>query len=369
MRTSMLAAIICLGLVACSDDSGNPGKTADTSVTPAPTVAGAVASSFEATVDVAHQSITFSERTPDGKVITRALPPSGTNATDDASATMHTMPGTVFYGGSCGANVLCGSVQAVSHLTSAATFYVYVDSTTPTGITGGPWVYSNVGAGATSGATTWSFSDPSAANFTFKGHTEIVVPTCNALHAALPSLASGTYNINPQGAPISAYCDMTFDAGDGNGAGGWTLVQAIQVNNGPSGGVAGTTLPGTSTYMPLATMEAVANASAQVHIRAPGLAATQSVTSKVGTPPIVNMRAGGMADGDNAQQSLNEAALWVGPYADAAHLNYTCPNYSNAWPNVYQACGTNGMHLWGGYARWAWNGGGGPNTAFEVYLR
>lgn len=195
--------------------------------------------------------------------------------------------------------------------------------------------------------------------------------SCREMKVAVPASVDGTYTIDldgPGGAPPSTvYCDMTFD--DGSAAGGWTLIESIQVPNGPTKGLTeGAPLPGTSIYMRVAEVKALAAISTQVHIRTPGLATTQSVTSIPNAAPILHLRAGVMVD--VGVDTIPEHALWTGPYADASHLDFSCANANAAWPNVYQACGTDGMHIWLQHARWNWSGGNASlNTAFEIYTR
>jgi hypothetical protein len=141
------------------------------------------------------------------------------------------------------------------------------------------------------------------------------------------------------------------------------------VPNGPTAGLTeGEPRPGTSIYMPVERVKALAAISTQVHIRTPGLATSQSVTSIANRAPILNLRAGMMVD--VGFDSTPAHTLWTGPYADASHLDYSCSNTNAAWPNVYQACGTNGLHIWRQHARWSWSGGNASlNTAFETYTR
>src|SRR5258706_16279139 len=123
---------------------------------------------------------------------------------------------------------------------------------------------------------------------------------------------------------------MTY--ADGNGAGGWTLVQSIVAPNAPkSGAAAGIPTPGTTIYLSTANVMAIAAASTQVHIRTTGLQATESVTSIASAAPIVHLRAGQLVD--QSGDPSPERTLWTGPFADALHLDFTCANYNLPWPN------------------------------------
>ncbi|HEV3189505.1 MAG TPA: carbohydrate-binding protein, partial [Polyangiaceae bacterium] len=187
--------------------------------------------------------------------------------------------------------------------------------------------------------------------------------SCRALHSSNPSLGSGQYTIDPGTGAVSVYCDMTFS--DGTGAGGWTLVESIQANNSPSNTVAGVVTPGTTTAMPVATVKALAGLSSQVHVRTPGMAGTQSITSVANSSPIVHLRAGNILnDLGDSQQYQN----WTGPYATAAYLNFSCATTGYTWPSVYWACGNgSGTTIVTSWSEWKWSDN--AKEAFEVYVR
>jgi lysophospholipase L1-like esterase len=187
--------------------------------------------------------------------------------------------------------------------------------------------------------------------------------SCQALRVTNQSLASGQYTIDPGTGAISVYCDMTFS--DGTATGGWTLVESIQANNSPSNTLAGSVTPGTTTAMPLATVKALAALSAQVHIRTPGMASTQSITSLANSSPIVHLRAGNILnDLADSQQHQN----WTGPFATAAYLDFSCATAGYTWPSVYWACGNaSGLTLVTAWSEWKFSDN--AKAPFEVYVR
>ena len=201
--------------------------------------------------------------------------------------------------------------------------------------------------------------------------------SCKTLKTNFATLATGTYRIDADGAgaiaPFDAYCDMTFDDGAGAGIGGWTLIESIAGKLGPMGGAEGAVAPGTSTYLPLATMEALAMGGTQVHLRSTGLAATESITSKANMEPIVNLRAGYLANEGLLNFTPQEQTdRWTGTFAVTDRLGFSCATAGNvAWPNIYHACGNPiGVHVIGDHARWDWqNGNTTLNLDMEVYVR
>ncbi len=197
--------------------------------------------------------------------------------------------------------------------------------------------------------------------------------SCLAYLKANPGAASGTYMIDPDGpggpvSPFQAYCDMTFDDGNGD-VGGWTLIEATWNGQGPSGLTGGVVLPGTATYMPSSAMQALATISAQVHIRSPGSAATASVTSVASGTAIANLRQ--LAIVDQLSDPTPEYTNWFGPNADDDHLDFSCDTSGQGYPSIYWACGNgDGTHIVGTNSRWHWDGGDTTqNTSMEVYVR
>lgn len=192
--------------------------------------------------------------------------------------------------------------------------------------------------------------------------------TCRSIHAAQPALPSGSYTIDPDGSgPINqttAYCDMSFDGG------GWTLAESTSGGNGPSGLTAGIVTTGSSTYMPINVMTALASVSNRVHVRSTASPPAVYVTSK-SVVPMTNLRNGallnqGVAFGSGVRLQYDVVGQ------SAAVLDYSC-NISATWPSVYHACNNaSGFHLVGDGSKWVFNLGGNPpvnNIPLEVYLQ
>jgi len=118
--------------------------------------------------------------------------------------------------------------------------------------------------------------------------------------------------------------------------------------------------------MPLVEMKKFATAATQIHIRTTG-DATRSVTSTADTTPILNLRNGIMM---NAGTSSGTGSDWTGPFANTTNLSWSCSAYGGGWPQTYQCCGTNGIHIWTLHSRWNWSGGNTSlNEPMQVYVR
>jgi hypothetical protein len=200
---------------------------------------------------------------------------------------------------------------------------------------------------------------------------------CKGIKTDIAGTVTGTYLIDPDGAagaitPFAAYCDMTFDDGNGGGAGGWTLIESTSGKLGPDALAEGLVAPGSAAYLPLATMISLANGASQVHIRSTGLAATESVTSKANMEPITNLRLGAVVNtGLEGLTPAEQVDRWTGIFAIADRLSFGCATNSQAWPGVYWACGNgSGLHLVTNNSRWDWQGGDTTqNLDLEVYVR
>lgn len=201
--------------------------------------------------------------------------------------------------------------------------------------------------------------------------------SCKTLHTDIPSLPSGAYLVDPDGAgaiaPLDAQCDMTFNDGAGGGAGGWTMILSTVDTKGPTNLTEGPVLAASAAYLPLATMQAFANAASQVHIRSTGLAATESVTSKANNEAITNLRAGNQTnEGLFGLTPVEQVDRWTGPFAVADRLSFTCATDTIVWPSVYWACGNQvGLHVIGTLSQWNYNnvGSAAENVNMEVYVR
>jgi hypothetical protein len=156
---------------------------------------------------------------------------------------------------------------------------------------------------------------------------------------------------------------MTFNGG------GWTLLLATKNGQGPISATFGVVLPSDTVTkaMPRATALAMFQAARETHLRSTGLAATQSMTSYPLTQPMLNLRNNRALDSVFSQTSDSD---WYGPYADPGHIDTTCQNTPGPFPDLYQACGTDGLHLLGPHSRWNWSGGATwLNVSMEFYIR
>ncbi|TNF26148.1 MAG: hypothetical protein EP329_21690 [Deltaproteobacteria bacterium] len=196
---------------------------------------------------------------------------------------------------------------------------------------------------------------------------------CAELRAAGVT-TSGTYTIDPDGAagpiaPLSAYCDMSWDGG------GWTLILSTRVTaSEPEAWVEGPVAPGTTRYLPLATMQALADLSTTVHIRTIGDPTNWSITSVPNSVAIANLRAGVLLN-NGASTGGDD---WTGPQATARtwYVAGLCNFDGLVWPMIYWACGNSsgGLHLGDAFYNTTppiihtW-GGANPWDALEVYVR
>jgi hypothetical protein len=183
--------------------------------------------------------------------------------------------------------------------------------------------------------------------------------SCKQIKAADATAKDGMYWLatDSTGAtPFPAHCDMTFDGG------GWTLV--LDSNKlGPvmlpvNVGVA----PSSGRVMNAADIKRLATAATQVHIRSTD-DTSRSATSNADSTPIVNLRNNIMMNGG---AGTGTASDWTGPFATNAYMSWTCGVGNNKWPNMYQCCGTNGLHLNDVFSRWTW---GGTEEPLQVYVR
>lgn len=195
--------------------------------------------------------------------------------------------------------------------------------------------------------------------------------SCRALKARLPGAASGLYLVDPDGpgpvAPLRVACDMDYDGG------GWTLVVSTAGGAGPDTLAEGEVAPGDAKYVSPDVLSALALGASQVHVRTPGAAATESVTSVADAEPIQNLRQRLVAnEGLLGLTAAEQAARWTGPFATPERLGFTCATAGAGYPAVYWACGnTEGLHLIGAHSRWIWvrNDPAALNVPLETWLR
>ena len=190
---------------------------------------------------------------------------------------------------------------------------------------------------------------------------------CNELYQA-GNIATGKHTMDPygNGSTTDFWCDMSFDGG------GWTMFYSTVASNAcASPGYVGQNI---SAYIPNTLVKFMANDATQISIRITGSPDTQSVTSKPGTSPILNLRAGKLLD---INFSIND---WNGPMA-TNNILANDPNnpISGSYPDLWWA-NNNPTGLEIGTDRDAngnvdgspcvayWDGNNG-NENFEAYFR
>jgi len=197
--------------------------------------------------------------------------------------------------------------------------------------------------------------------------------TCRSIHQANPTQGNGLQLIDPDGSgPITqfnAFCDMLFDGG------GWTLAESTTAPLGPTQCSAGPVQQNSCTYMPTATVQALANLSSRVHVRSVVLPFPSSgdptvyATSTADTVPIANLRQGRILNfGVPLNDSTTQRSYWNLVGNPASRVDFSCDVTANpSWPNVYWACGNNqGWHLIGNDSRWNFGSGDIP---LETYTQ
>ncbi|MCC6647455.1 MAG: hypothetical protein IT374_18020 [Polyangiaceae bacterium] len=203
----------------------------------------------------------------------------------------------------------------------------------------------------------------------FAGGDAPVATSCNELHTARPDLKSGHFLLDVDGAGAEpafyAYCDMEFDGG------GWTLIGSYGNSQAPDslGGAFGSTGAGTTSALPLSTIQLIA--PLQLHVRSTGNTTTEYMTSKPNTLAVANLVGGklinaGYAGDANFIADFGGPGTWV---VDHARYDQTCvDSSSSAWPHLFWGCNFGqSLHVLGSRSTWIWNVGG--NTPMQVYVR
>jgi large repetitive protein len=212
--------------------------------------------------------------------------------------------------------------------------------------------------------------------------------TCASIHGSNPAAGDGIFLIDPDGTgPItqfSAYCLMQFDGG------GWTLIESTN-GGGPANGVPGVVTQNSAKWMPVGTIDALANLSSRVHVRSPVSPGTDpplNYVESVGgvdNAVILNLR---VENNLNAAfvdpvNNANQESFWSVPVSDntipggndpnTVHIfDFNCMGgIFDSWPDVYDtnSCGANaaGWQLAGAFSEW--QAGALTNIPLEVYAR
>jgi hypothetical protein len=158
--------------------------------------------------------------------------------------------------------------------------------------------------------------------------------------------------------------------------GGWTLIMATNSLGPDFQTQASSVTPGSGTYLPLATVQALANIGTQVHLRSPGALATRSLTSVASALAIQNLRAGLVLNYNSplASDTDDPSMLWTGPLAtDSRFLWHTCGfapwgGGTPMYPTLYWACNNgNGAHITGDASTFSLSAG--ASEPIEIYVR
>jgi hypothetical protein len=187
-----------------------------------------VVSTFDGAFDAQSHQLTIVHHLGSRDVRIEAVLPYGTAPDQVYFHTQH-----VQWEGACGPTTLCADVTAVNDLRSyVADFTAVFDSFSRADVTavGAPYNYGGVDNGFPSDVIVWAFSDPTGANFTFRGHAEGTVDDPNAVLSATPtSLSLGSIPVGQTGANglEGGSAQVTIENASSGGASGVLSVATV----------------------------------------------------------------------------------------------------------------------------------------------
>ncbi len=179
-----VVVLFVTGLAHCSAEVDDRWTAADGLPSSSKVAQPSSMGTFEGSFEAASRRLDIVYHWPSGDVHAEAILPYGTKPDQ---AYFHTV--SAQWAGTCGANTYCAQVTAVNGFAAPVLNFtaVFDTFTIPTvSAVGAPYVYGTVAAKGSSAEITWSFNDPTGANFRFQGHAEGTLAS-----------AAGAVGVNP----------------------------------------------------------------------------------------------------------------------------------------------------------------------------